>query len=47
MPSKRKSKNDRKAKARYNKYKRGGQHRVDGFVLSNKRQGNDGEKRKK
>ena len=28
MPGKRKSKNDKKAKGRYNKYKRGGRFRV-------------------
>jgi len=29
-PSKRKSKNDKKAKARYNRYKKGGHNRVRG-----------------
>ena len=35
FPDKRKSKNDKKAKGRYNKYKKGGRHRSDNIVVSN------------
>lgn len=37
MPSKRKSKNDKKAKARYNKYKRGGSQRSANIEIKNER----------
>ena len=40
MPSKRKSKNDKKAKSRYNKYKRGGRFRASKVSeLTNKEKG--------
>ena len=34
-PQKRKSKNDKRAKVRYNKYKKGGQLRVQGIEYRN------------
>ena len=38
IPGKRKSKNDKRAKGRYNKYKKGGKYRSDNVVISNKSQ---------
>ena len=35
FPSQRKSKNDKKAKGRYNRYKRGGRFRSSDIVLDN------------
>jgi hypothetical protein len=35
LPSFRKSKRDKKAKGRFNKYKKGGHHRADNVVLTN------------
>lgn len=40
MPTKRKSKNDKKAKGHYNKYKKGGQHRSDNVKIINEKQPN-------
>ncbi|MEK6854951.1 MAG: hypothetical protein AABX73_01900 [Nanoarchaeota archaeon] len=37
-PSFRKSKGDKKAKARYNKYKHGGAHRLSNIKITNKPQ---------
>ncbi|MDO8459815.1 MAG: hypothetical protein Q7S74_01775 [Nanoarchaeota archaeon] len=37
IPDKRKSKNDRRAKSRYNKFKRGGSQRSTNIQLSNKK----------
>jgi hypothetical protein len=34
-PSKRKSKNDKRAKGRFNKYKKGGANRVSGIKIRN------------
>ncbi|MEK6893783.1 MAG: hypothetical protein AABX07_06305 [Nanoarchaeota archaeon] len=34
MPERRKSKNDKKAKARFNKYKKGGKYRVQNSVAN-------------
>ena len=34
-PDKRKSKNDKRAKARFNRYKKGGQNRVSNIRFSN------------
>lgn len=39
--SRRKSKNDKRAKGRYNKYKKGGQFRSSNVKLSNKRDDKD------
>lgn len=36
FPDKRKTKRDKKAKMRYNKYKRGGRHRSDNIQMNNK-----------
>lgn len=38
FPQKRKSKNDKRAKGRFNKYKHGGQFRVSGVNLKGKKQ---------
>jgi uncharacterized protein with PIN domain len=37
IPTFRKTKRDKKAKARYSKYKKGGHHRADNIVLTNKK----------
>jgi hypothetical protein len=34
VPDRRKTKNDKRAKGKFMRYKRGGQHRVDGIVLN-------------
>ena len=41
MPERRKSKNDKKAKGRFNRFKRGGQFRSANVIISNeKKEGN-------
>lgn len=38
FPEKRKSRNDKRAKARFNKYKKGGAMRIAGMQMTNKRE---------
>jgi len=47
LPGKRKSKNDKKAKGRYSKYKRGGKYRSTDIVESNKGLGDEVKGKKK
>ena len=37
MPDRRRTKNDKKAKGRYNKYKKGGRHRSDNIKIVNEK----------